>query len=178
MSRYRCTKIFVAAFISITIGTAILKSLSGNPPLAGAFSLANYYSLEPVEKVISCRVDQLPGRSGTQTPFSGVWERWEHIEIYYSGHRTCNVNQPDMWQDQSTLLQGLQAPFLGDFDSHFVVCNGAAGSDGRIQATGKWLRQLSVGTPNAFFGRSGPLADGQGTPFCNVSQNGNPQTEQ
>ena len=64
------------------IGTAILKSLSGTPPLAGAFSLANYYSLEPVEKVISCRVDQLPGRSGTQTAFSDVWECWEHIEIY------------------------------------------------------------------------------------------------
>ncbi len=85
MSRYRCTKIFAAAFISIMIGTAILKSLSGTPPLAGAFSLANYYSLEPVEKVISCRVDQLPGRSGTQTAFSDVWEPtgvWEDNLIW------------------------------------------------------------------------------------------------
>ena len=121
-SQYRSAKVFAAAVISVIIGAVILKTLGSSPPSAGAFSLSDYYRLEPIEKVISSRAAQLP------------W-RWNRIKIYYSNPKTHNIDQPT---SPSALTS------LENVDYHFVVCNGLAGNDGQIQSTEIWQRQWSI----------------------------------
>jgi len=122
LSQYRNTKVFAATLISIIAGAIVLKTLGNNPPSAGAFSLSDYYRLEPVEEAVSSQVVQLP------------W-RWNYIEIYYSGPEACNINQP---------ISPGAATSPEDIGCHFVVCNGLGGSDGQIQSTEKWQRQLPI----------------------------------
>ncbi len=121
-SQYRSAKVLSAALISVIIGAVILQTLGSSPPSAGAFSLSDYYRLEPIEEVISSRHAQLP------------W-RWNRIKIYHSSPKTHNINQP-------ASPSALTSP--GDIDYHFVVCNGPAGNDGQIQSTEIWQRQLSI----------------------------------
>ncbi len=118
----REAKVFAALLISMTAGAIVLMALGNNPPSAGAFCLSLYYRLEPVEKAISSRAAQSPGR-------------WNRIEIYYSGTKAGNI-------EQLASLSGLASP--EDIDCHFVICNGLGGSDGQIQSTEKWQRQWSV----------------------------------
>ncbi len=121
-SQYRSAKVFSAAAISVIIGAVILKTLGSSPPSAGAFSLSDYYRLEPIEEVISSRHAQLS------------W-RWNRIKIDYSGPKTHNIDQPAPPNAVS---------ISEDVDYHFVVCNGLAGNDGQIQSTEIWQRQLSI----------------------------------
>jgi len=118
----RSVKVFAAALISVTIGAVILKTLGNNPISAGAFSLSDYYRLEPIEKVFSSRVAR----------FSSCWNR---IQIYYSGTKAGNV-------EQLAALNGLAGP--ENINCHFVICNGLGGSDGQIQPTEKWQRQWLI----------------------------------
>ena len=122
LSRARNTKVFVITLISIAIGAVILKTLGDNPPLAGAFSLSEYYGLAPVEKVISSDIAQSDSR-------------WNRIEIGYSGTKSGNIKQ-------LASLNGLANP--EDINYHFVVCNGLGSDDGQIEPTEKWKRQWSV----------------------------------
>lgn len=122
LPRTRSAKVFLAALISVAIGAAILKSLGNNPIPAGAFSLSDYYRLEPIEKVISPRTAQSSSR-------------WNRIEVYYSGTKAGNI-------EQLASLSGLASP--EDINCHFVICNGLGGGDGQIQSTEKWQRQWSV----------------------------------
>ena len=121
-SKPRRTKVFLAALISIGIAAVILKALGGNPPLAGAFSLSDYYCLVPIEKVISSNI---VGPSG----------RWACIDISYSGTSTGDT-------DQSSSLSSLVNDDVLNY--HFIVCNGLIGGDGQIQPTWKWQRQKSA----------------------------------
>ena len=122
LARTRDAKTFVAALISITIGTVILKTLGNNPVPAGAFSLSEYCCLEPIEKVISSRSAQSSSR-------------WNRIEVYCSGTKAGNV-------EQLALLNALTRP--EDINCHFVICNGLGGGDGQIQPSGKWQEQRSI----------------------------------
>jgi len=121
-SQYRSAKVLSAALISVIIGAVILQTLGSSPPSAGAFSLSDYYRLEPIEEVISSRAAQLP------------W-RWNRIKIYHSSPKAHNIDQP-------APPSALTSP--EDIDCHFVVCNGPAGNDGQIQSTEIWQRQLSI----------------------------------
>lgn len=122
LPRTRSAKVFLAALISVAIGAAILKSLGNNPIPAGAFSLSDYYRLEPIEKVISPRAAQSSSR-------------WNRIEVYYSGTKAGNI-------EQLASLSGLASP--ENINCHFVICNGLGGDDGQIQPTEKWQGQWSI----------------------------------
>jgi hypothetical protein len=114
--------VFVALLASMTVGTVILMALGNNPPSEGAFCLSGYYHLEPIEEVISSRAVQYP-------------DRWNHIEICYSGTKAGNIKQ-------LASLNGLTNP--DDINCHFVICNGLGGADGQIQTTEKWQRQWPI----------------------------------
>jgi hypothetical protein len=118
----RSEKVFTVALISVTIGAVILKILGHNPISAGAFSLSDYYRLEPIENVLSSRAVQTSSR-------------WSHIEIYYSGTKAGNI-------EQLASLSGLASP--ENINCHFVICNGLGGGDGQIQPTEKWQEQWSI----------------------------------
>jgi len=118
----RSAKVLAAALISVIIMAVILKTLGNNPISAGAFSLSDYYRLEPIEKVISSRAAQTSSR-------------WNRIEIYYSSTKAGNI-------EQLASLNGLAGP--DNLNCHFVVCNGLGGGDGQIQPTEKWQKQWSI----------------------------------
>jgi hypothetical protein len=126
----REAKILAALLISMTAGAIALMALGNNPPSAGAFCLSHYYLLGPVEEAISSRVAQSP-------------ERWDSIEIYYSGTKAGNV-------EQLASLSGLSGP--EDINCHFCLCNGLGGDDGQIQPTEKWQRQWSIIPGQAWYG--------------------------
>jgi len=118
----RDAKVFTVLLISMTAGAIVLMALGNNPPSAGAFCLSGYYRLEPVEKAVFSSDAQCPSR-------------WNHIEVYYSGTRTGNI-------EQLASLNGLAD--TEDIDCHFCIYNGHGGQDGQIQSTEKWQRQWSV----------------------------------
>jgi hypothetical protein len=128
--QYRSTKVFAAALISIGIGAVVLKTLGSNPPLAGAFSLSEYYHLASIEEVISSNVAQTS-------------RYWDRIEIGYSGTKAGNIKQ-------LASLNGLVNP--ENINCHFVICNGLGAGDGQIQPTEKWQRQWSIATGQTWYG--------------------------
>jgi hypothetical protein len=118
----REAKVFAALAISMTVGIVILQALGNNPPSAGAFCLSSYTKEVPVEEAILSRSAQPAGY-------------WGHIEIYYSGTHSGNIQQ-------LAFLGGLADP--EDINCHFVICNGLGGADGQIQPTEKWQWQDPV----------------------------------
>jgi len=118
----RVAKVLAALLVSMTGGAVVLMALGNNPPSAGPFCLASYYRLDAVEKTIISRAAQAPNR-------------WNSIEICYSGTKAGNV-------EQLASLRGLASP--EDINYHFCLCNGLGGSDGQIQPTEKWQRQWSI----------------------------------
>jgi hypothetical protein len=147
----RVAKVLAALLISMTTGAIILMALSNEPPSAGPFCLSSYYRLDPVEKAISSRVPQSPGR-------------WNCIEIYYSATKAGNI-------EQLASLSGLANP--QDINCHFVICNGLGGPDGQIQTTEKWQRQWSIIPGQTWYGtgqtiRICIIADGDTTQPTNL----------
>jgi len=126
----RVAKVLAALLASMTVGAIILMALGHNPPSAGPFSLWTYYRLDPVKKAISSRAVQSP-------------DRWNRIEIYYSGTKAGNIKQ-------LALLGGLNN--LEDVNFHFCLCNGRGGEDGQIQTTEKWQRQWSLIPGRTWYG--------------------------
>ncbi len=120
--RSRQAKVFAALLVSMTTGMIVLKAIGNNPLPVGAFCLAQYRQLVPVEEAISSRVTQAANH-------------WNRIQVYYGGARSGN-SQP------SALLAGQAAP--EDMDCHFIICNGFGGDDGQIQRTEKWEKQQPV----------------------------------
>jgi len=118
----RVAKVLVALLVSMTFGAIVLMSLGNNPPSAGAFSLSSYCRLDSVEKAMASRVFQSS-------------ERWNSIEIYYSGTKAGNI-------EQLASLNGVGS--AEELNCHFVICNGLGGKDGQIQSTEKWQRQWSI----------------------------------
>jgi len=131
----RSAKVLAAVLISVTIVSVILKTLGNNPISAGAFSLSDYYRLEPIEKVISSRAAQTSSR-------------WSRIEIYYSSTKAGNI-------EQLASLNGLAGP--DNLNCHFVVCNGLGGGDGQIQPTEKWQKQWAIIPGRTWHGSSQTL---------------------
>jgi hypothetical protein len=118
-NKSRVTKVLAMLLASMTVGAIILMALGHNPPSAGPFSLWTYYRLDPVQKAISSPAAHSP-------------DRWNRIEIYYSGTNSGNI-------EQLAARSGLASP--DDVNFHFCLCNGSGGEDGQIQATEKWKRQ-------------------------------------
>lgn len=118
-SQSRSAKVFAAALLSILIGVVILKSLGNNPPPAGAFSLSEYYHLGPIEEIIS----SVPSRS---------CKNWNRIEISYSPAKPIELAK------QATHNH------ITNYNYHFIVWNGLVETDGQIQSTDKWERQIAT----------------------------------
>lgn len=102
--------------VSMTMGAFVLMALGNNPPSAGPFCLSAYYQLDPVDHVVQSRACQAP-------------HRWTSIEIYFSGTQHGYLQQPAE---------------TADLNCHFLICNGAGGGDGEIQASEQWQRQWSI----------------------------------
>ena len=126
----RVAKVLAALLVSMTGGAVVLMALGSNPPSAGPFCLSSYYRLDPVEKATFTQAAQSPNR-------------WNSIEIYYSGTRAGNI-------EQLASLGGLASP--EDINCHFVICNGRGGEDGQIQTTEKWQRQWSIVPSHTWYG--------------------------
>ncbi|MHC4265847.1 MAG: hypothetical protein ACYSUK_07935 [Planctomycetota bacterium] len=118
----RNTKVFVSALLAILAGLVILQSLGTSPPSADAFSLSDYYELEPIDHLIASRTQQFR-------------DRWSRINVLLSVTKAGDI-------DQLSSLAGLAKS--EDINYHFVVCNGFGGADGLIQSTEKWQRQWST----------------------------------
>jgi len=128
----RVVKVLAALLVSMTVGAVVLMAMGNNPPSKGPFSLASYFRLDPVEKVIHSQAAQSP-------------DRWNRIEIYYSGTKAGNI-------EQLASLSGLLSS--EDINCHFVVCNGLGGGDGQIQPTAKWQKQWSITPGRTWYGSS------------------------
>lgn len=145
-SQPRVLKVLATLLVSMTTGAIVLMALGHNPPSAGPFSLWTYYRLDSIKKAISSRVAQSP-------------DRWNRIEIYYSGTKAGNI-------EQLASLSGLSSH--EDINCHFCLCNGLGGSDGQIQSTEKWQRQWSAIPSRTWYGsgqtiRICIIADGETT---------------
>jgi hypothetical protein len=141
----RIAKVLVVLLVSMTTGAVVLMALGNHPPSAGPFCLSTYYRLDPVQEAIGSRVAQSENR-------------WECVEVYYSGTRAGNI-------DQLASLSGLASS--DDINCHFIICNGLGGSDGQIQTSEKWQQQWSVIPDNTWYGsprtiRICLVADGKG----------------
>lgn len=128
----RVAKVLAALLFSMTIGTIVLMALGNNPPSEGPFCLWSYYRLDPIETAIHSQACQSP-------------DRWNRIEIYYSGTKAGNI-------EQMASMSGLASP--EDLNFHFVICNGLGGIDGQIQPTEKWQRQWSITPGRTWYGSS------------------------
>ena len=140
----RVAKVLATLLASMTIGAIILMALGHNPPSAGPFSLLTYQSLDPIQNAISSRAAQSP-------------DRWNSVEIHYSGTRTGNTKQ-------LAAFNRLANP--DDLNCHFCLCNGQGGRDGEVQPTEKWQKQWSAIPGHTWYGsgrtvRICIVADGQ-----------------
>ncbi len=115
----RVSRVIICLVSAMTIGAVVLMALDNQSLSGGAFSLASYTNLNPIEQVAL-----------TLTPSDTAF--WDRIEICYSGTQAGNIAQ----------LAGLAGLTNGsELNFHFVICNGQGASDGHIQASQKWRRQ-------------------------------------
>lgn len=128
----RVARVLAALLVSMTAGAVILMALGNNAPSAGPFCLASYYRLDSVDKVIASEAAQSA-------------DRWNGIEIYYSGTKAGNI-------EQLAATSGLANP--QDLNCHFVICNGLGGDDGQTLKTVKWQRQWSIIPGKTWYGSS------------------------
>lgn len=112
----RTTRVLVILTASMTVGGFILMTLDNHGPARGAYSLASYLRLDPIDKVV---LDSIRNQRTT----------WGGIEVYYSGTDQGNLNQ--------MLGDGITA-------FHFLVCNGHGAEDGQINFTPNWAAQKYV----------------------------------
>ena len=126
----RVAKVLVALLVSMTVGAVVLMVLSHNPPSAGPFCLSTYYRLVSVDSAMRSQACQ-------------ARDRWDRIEIFFSGTRSGSLDQVAATEGQAR---------AADLNCHFVLCNGNGGADGAIEATEKWQKQWSS--------RSGPTWQG------------------
>ncbi|MHC4567328.1 MAG: peptidoglycan recognition protein family protein [Planctomycetota bacterium] len=142
----RVAKVLAALLASMTTGAIVLMALGHNPPSAGPFSLWTYRSLDPVKKAISTEEPQSPNR-------------WNRIDISYSGTRGGNIQQ-------LASRKGLSNPKDANF--HFCLCNGSGGHDGQILSTEKWRKQWPAIPGRGWYGNGQTIricivADGKTT---------------
>ena len=128
----RTARVFVSLIASMTVGTLVLMMLDNNALSAGAFSLASYTNLNPIEEAASniSTINVQP---------------WDKIEVSYS---------KTSFGDIETLSRALGLTNPEDINYHFVICNGSSQTDGVIQVTGKWHRQLPCIPGDNWYGTS------------------------
>ncbi len=114
----RVVKVLIALLVSMTAGAIVLLALGNNPPSKGPFSLHQHVHLKRVMK----------------TDTASSTDRWNTIQIFYSGTSRGNVQQ-------LAAKQGLTNP--AKLDCHFVLCNGHGGGNGTIHPTERWRQQAS-----------------------------------
>jgi len=112
----RTARVLVTLTASMTLGGFVLMALDDHGPARGAYSLASYLRLDPVEKV-------------TLNSIHTQRTAWDGIEVYYSHTGRGDLNQ--------MLSQGRTG-------FHFLVCNGRGGEDGQIDFTPSWSGQRYV----------------------------------
>ncbi len=114
----------------MTIGALVLMALDNHSLSAGAFSLAGYTNLDPIEQVTlnSVMLDK---------------QKWDFVEVYYSGTNAGDI-------EKITKLKGLASS--KDVNFHFLVCNGTREADGKIQAATKWHKQRAALGGQDWFG--------------------------
>jgi hypothetical protein len=112
----RTVKVLMALTASMTVGGFVLMALDTHGPARGAYSLASYLQLDPVNEVVlnSIRTQKTA---------------WGGIEVYYSGTSQGNLTQ---------MLSEGKTGF------HFLVCNGKGAEDGQISFTPNWAAQKYV----------------------------------
>ena len=116
----------------MTIGAIVLMALDNHSLSAGAFSLAGYTNLNPIEQVTLNSV--MPNK-----------QKWDFVEVYYSGTEAGDFLD-------ITSFNGLMN--TEDVNFHFLVCNGTPGADGKIQASAKWRKQRAALGDQDFFGNN------------------------
>ncbi len=126
----RVVKVLATLLASMTIGAIVLMTMGHNPPSAGPFSLWAFYRLDPIKDMICSRESQYK-------------DRWNCIEIFYSGTKSGNLAQ---------LASFSGASRQDDINCHFCVYNGFGGNDGQIQTTEKWQEQQSASDTNNWHG--------------------------
>ena len=116
----------------MTVGAIVLMALDNHHLSAGAFSLAGYTNLNPIEQVTlnSVMLDK---------------QKWDFIEVYYSGTNVGDI-------EEITRFNGFTNS--EDVNYHFLVCNGTGGTNGKIQATTKWHRQRAALGGQDWFGNN------------------------
>jgi hypothetical protein len=128
----RVSKVLISLVVSMTIGALALMVVSKKSPSGGAFSLASYTTLDPVE----------------QAALSVGWadsQSWNRIEVFYSHTSEGNIGR-------LAVLNGLTSS--DDVNFHFVICNGKGGADGQIQSTERWSRQRPCLPSGNWYGTS------------------------
>jgi hypothetical protein len=100
----------------MTVGGFVLMSLDNHGPAKGAYSLASYLRLDPINAVT---IDSIQAKRTA----------WSGIEVYYS-----HTSQGDIKQMFSQGRTGF----------HFLVCNGKGAEDGQIDYTASWSGQKYV----------------------------------
>jgi len=123
-------KVLASLVTSMTIGAVVLLALEKRPLPAGAFSLASYSRLNPIEQITGAHAASWGGR-------------WNRIEVFYSGTAAGNIQQ-------LASLRGLEQ--AGDVNFHFLVCNGRGGEDGQIQVGERWRKQWSCVPGGIWYG--------------------------
>jgi len=121
-NRERTSRVIISLIASMTLGALVLMALDNHSITAGAFSLASYTNLSPVEKIASASL-------------SSKVRQWDYIEVYYSGTISGSI-------DQLAKFSGLASS--KDVNFHFLVCNGTGCQDGKIQATARWNGQTAA----------------------------------
>lgn len=114
--------VWVSLVASMTLTGLVLLALDQQSPSTGAYSLASYLRLDPVEK-------------SAFRPITAQPADWNRIEVYYS--RTDSGNAADL-----AMISSLRNSARGDF--HFLIGNGRGAQDGQIQCTDSWIQQRSA----------------------------------
>jgi hypothetical protein len=109
---------------SMTLGAVVLMAVDRKTVSDGAFSLAVYRQLSPVEKVV------LDNMKASQ-------RNWDRVQVFFSGTSSSNA---DKILQKHTGIDGVQF--------HFLVCNGVGSdsegtqiADGQIEFTNQWVNQ-------------------------------------
>ena len=145
-NRARVSRVLICLVAAMTIGATVLMALDNQSPSGGAFSLASYTNLNPIAQVAL-----------TITPADP--ENWNRIEICDSRKTAGNIEQ---------LAESAGLSSSNNVNYHFVICNGAGGSDGQIQPSEKWRWQRPCLPSGSWYGsgrtiRICTIADGSKT---------------
>ena len=138
----RVSRVIICLVAAMTVGALVLMALDNQSLSGGAFSLASYTNLSPIAQVALTIRPADP-------------ENWNRIEICYSRKTAGNIEQ---------LAESAGLGSSNDVNYHFVICNGAGGSDGQIQPSEKWRWQRPCLPSGNWYG------SGQTIRICTIAE--------